>query len=111
MAGGIGHESGALTIRYILAGDATRYFTFPAGTKAGMIILSGATSNKRAVYLYGSTSSGDVGFTAAFEPGTPGYTISASGQTVTIANGSNNVYVLLVAFNGGEPSISSTAPS
>lgn len=112
MASGTIKTDGFYSARFNVPASSTRYLSFPSGLKNGIIFTSGA-SNKRGVYIYGSTSSSGVNKTdiyAITQSGT-GISETANANYLTITNGSTGMYVLVIAYFGSLPTLESTLPT
>lgn len=102
--------SGITTMKYAQSASTTRYATFKTEIKSGILILSAGGTTKHGLYIFGSTSSGAIGITTIHAPSQSGMSVTASGQTITVSNGSSALYWLILMWNGDLPTISTTAP-
>lgn len=99
------------TMKYTQSASTTRYATFKTEVKSGILVLSAGGATKHGLYIFGSTSAGAIGITAIHAPSQSGMNVNASGQTITVSNGSTNLYWLILMWNGDLPTISTTAPA
>ena len=109
-AQGSGREQGFMSMRLSVPSNETRYLSFLTEGKEGVLFVGGA-SNKRSIYLFGSTSSGNVNLVPAFEPASMSITVSASGNVITLANGSTAARILVLMSYGALPSVQTTLPA
>lgn len=91
--------------RYSVPSNTARNFVFPSGVKNGLIFIS--ASGKHGIYMYSSTSSSAVSVHEVYKEvgSTTGFTISASGQIITIDNAVNAAYVMVLAYYGDLPTM------
>lgn len=101
--------SGINTLGYDQDANTTRYIKFPTKPIDGMLILSaGAGSGldaKRGVYVFGSTSTGNVTLTSVLQSS---LTITGGSNYIAIANGTSHVYWAVISFMGGQPTVESS---
>lgn len=87
--------------QYSVANNSSITFSFSNGDRV-FIITSGAAAGSRGLYLT-NTSSTAASFSAIASAS--GLTVSASGQSLTIANASGGyAFILLLVISGGLPS-------
>lgn len=102
--------SGINTISYDQDANTTRYIKFPTKPIDGMLILSaGAGSGldtKRGVYVFGSTTTGNVTLTPVLQSS---LTITGGSNYISIANGASHVYWAVISFMGGQPTVETSA--
>ncbi len=90
-----------------------RYYSFKKQLKSGIIFISEPNQYIFGVYGFGSTGSGSISVTELKRITYYDWSVSASGQVITIVPGSNqeNVHVTILMWRGDLPTISSTQPS
>jgi hypothetical protein len=105
--------SGLKCLSFDQDGNTTRYFSFAAEPKDGLLILSAgaAQAGKRGMYIFGSTSSGAISLTPILAPAQSAVEATAAGNTIRIANGSSHVYVLILQYVGRLPSVTAVQPA
>ena len=91
--------------RYSVPSNTARNFVFSSGVKNGLILIS--AQGKYGMYFYSSTSSSAVTVNEVhkYAGSTTGFTISASGQIITIDNAVNAAYVMVLAYYGDLPTM------
>ena len=98
--------SGINTLSYDQDANTTRYIKFPTKPIDGMLILSaGAGSGldaKRGVYVFGSTTTGNVTLTSVLQSS---LTITGGSNYIAITNGTSHVYWAVISIMGGQPSV------
>lgn len=90
---------------YQIAANTTGTLGFVAELKDGLLVLSAGDTGKRGLYIYGSTSTGAIELTTILAPTQSGLTVTASGNNIAITNGTFALFVLVLAFKGGLPTL------
>ena len=89
-----------------VSANQTATFAFPSsGTQDGLVILSAGNVGKRAMYIYGATTTGNVNLTEINAPTQSGLSVSASGRSIVVTNPSQAVFVCVLAFQGSLPTV------
>lgn len=97
-------EIRSLTIE--MTANTSKTLTFNNLPRDGLIILSAGDASKRGLYIYGATTTGNVGLTAVHAPTQSGLSITTSGRSITIANPTLSLFVCLITTQNGLPSVS-----
>lgn len=90
---------------YEIPASSTRNLTFAKELKNGMLVMGAGATTKRGMFIYGSTTTGSITVTTVLAPTQSGLTVSASGNDIVITNGSNALFVCVMPFKGGLPSL------
>lgn len=90
---------------YQILANTTGVLGFVTEIKDGLLVLSAGSPEKRGMYIYGSASSGGIELTTVLAPTQSGLTVSASGNNITIVNKANVLFVLVLPFQGGLPTL------
>ena len=103
--------SGIRALSIQVDANKTATFTFSNGDpKDGLLVMSaGATTlTKRGLYIYGCTTTGPIATTAILAPTQSGMSVTDSGRTFKIVNGSSALFVCVLAFQGSLPTVTVT---
>lgn len=104
MASGTGGWLGSLQSEtFEIPGNSQRVLTFATEVKDGLLVFSAGQANKRGLYIFGSATSGALSVTTVLAAS--GVTLTASGQTITIANGQYAAFVCVMQFKGSLPTL------
>lgn len=90
---------------YEVPANTTRNLSFVKEVKGGTLIMSGGVSSKRGMYIYSSTSTGSVGVTAVLAVAQSGLSIAGSGDDIVVVNGSNALFICVIAYKGALPTL------
>ena len=106
-----GDERGLLSlgelksVTFEVPASTTRNLTFSKELKDGLLVMGAGTVTKRGLYIYGSTSTGNISVTAILAPTQSGMSISVSGNDIVITNGSQALFVSAIPFKGNLPTL------
>lgn len=97
--------SDLLSQAYTIPASTTGTLRFATEIKDGLLVLSAGDTGKRGLYIYGSTSSGGIALTTILAPTQSGLSVAASGNNITVTNGTLALFALVMAFKGGLPTL------
>ncbi len=90
---------------YQIPANTTGTLTFATELKDGILVLSAGDAGKRGMYIYGSTSVSGILLTTILAPTQSGLTVTASGNNIVIVNKTFALFVLVLPFQGGLPTL------
>jgi len=91
--------SGFVGAQYSWAASETKKLVFQSGRNIGVLILNSNLDSKRALYLFGSSSSGAFGASIIKAPTQSGLTVTFGTDEITITNGSSVLNVMVIIMN------------
>lgn len=84
----------------------TKTLAFVTEIKDGLLVLSAGTAAKRGLYIFGSSSTGNLSVTTVLAATQSGISVTASGNNIAIANGTSALFVCVLQFKGNLPTMS-----
>lgn len=89
--------------QYQLLASQTKRLVFEEGRNIGILILNSNLDAKRAMYLFGSNTSGEFSGSRIKAPTQSGLTVTFGTNEITITNGTSILNVMVMMMNNNRP--------
>ena len=101
--------SGIRASKVQIGASKTATFTFPtSGTQDGILVFAAGATSKRGMYIYGCTTTGAVAVTTVLAPTQTGLSVTGSGRTIVLVNGTSDLFACIISFQGSLPTVTQT---